>query len=71
MDFPQPIIDSVYRKSCDGDSRPAGTGQRAGEGGNPVQVAQNRRSLRSCPAENAAGSCAVGRDAIPALKGLI
>ena len=24
MDFPQPIIDSVYRKSCDGDSRPYG-----------------------------------------------
>jgi len=24
MDFPQPIIDSVYRKSCDGDSRSAG-----------------------------------------------
>ncbi|MCD8279995.1 hypothetical protein, partial [Enterocloster citroniae] len=35
------IIKKLNNKSCDGDSRPAGTFQRAGEGGIPVQVAQN------------------------------
>ena len=54
-------------KGCDGDSTCEGNAKRAGEGGSPVRVRRNGRSLPS----RALKRCEkhqVGGDAVPALQ---